>query len=94
MAKAEKDKKDPKNINVETVVSYLNHSFAKKIEEVFGNKAKAVKGTELYKAQVEFCYLIDEIQRGPSYILPKAISDANEFIASLERKEEVSDEAA
>ncbi len=58
--------------------------FAKKTEEVFGSRVKAVRGTALYNAQVEHCYMIDEIQRGPTYMVPKAISAANEFITSLE----------
>ena len=76
------EKKDVKSINVNQVVSYLNHQFAKTAEEVFG-RVMAVKGTPLYDFQVEHCYLIDEIQRGPTYILPKIISDANENIAAM-----------
>lgn len=77
------DKKDAKSINIEQVVSYLNHTFAKTAEEVFGYKVKSVKGTPLYTFQVEHCYLIDEIQRGPIYMLPKIISVTNENIAAM-----------
>lgn len=77
-----KDKKDAKSINVPQVVSYLNHTFGKTAEEVFGRVA-APKGTPLYDFQVEHCYLIDEIQRGPTYMLPKIISDANNNIAAM-----------
>ena len=41
------------------------------------------KGTKLYAYQVEFCYFIDEIQRGPTYIVPKVIADCNDFINKI-----------
>ncbi len=82
------DKKDVKSINIEQVVSYLNHTFAKTAEEVFGAKVRsAVRGTPLYTYQVDHCYLVDEIQRGPTYMLPKVISSANENIASMKDEE-------
>ncbi len=82
------DKKDAKSINIEQVVSYLNHTFAKTAEEVFGSKARsAIKGTPLYIRQVDHCYLVDEIQRGPIYMLPKVISSANDNISSMKGEE-------
>ena len=88
MSKFEKDKREVKSINVEQVVSYLNHTFAKASDEVFGSlRSKAVKGTPLYRFQVEHCYLIDEIQRGPTYMLPKVISNANDNIAEMKQQE-------
>ena len=42
------------------------------------------KGTKLYKFQVDFCYLIDEITRGPMYIVPKRIQATNALIGRLE----------
>ena len=92
MAKFDKEKRDVKTINVDQVVSYLNHTFAETVREVFGPRAKSqrtsdlgvhVEGTALYWAQTEFCYLIDEIQRGPTYMLPKVIGYANNFISSM-----------
>ena len=79
------DRKDAKSINVNQVVSYLNHTFAKTAEETFG-RAAAVKGTSLYDFQVEHCYLVDEIQRGPTYMLPKVISNANDNIAAMKAR--------
>ena len=78
------DKRDAKSINVNQVVSYLNHTFAKAAEENFGRTA-AVKGTKLYNFQVKHCYLVDEIQRGPTYMLPKVISTANDNIAAMKQ---------
>ena len=77
---------EEKKINTEQVVAYLSHAFTKasqKIQQSIGNRNH--KGTNLYRYQVEFCYMVDEIQRGPSYILPKIIQDANQLIADLER---------
>lgn len=76
------DKKDARSINIKQVVSYLNHSFTKMAEEVFASRA-AVKGTPLYKFQVDHCYFVDEIERGPTYMLPKVISYANDNIAAM-----------
>lgn len=80
------DKKDVKSINVKQVVSYLNHSFAKMAEDVFASRA-AVKGTPLYDFQVKHCYLVDEIERGPIYMLPKVISRANDNISAIKEWE-------
>ena len=78
---------EEKKINVEQVVTYLSHAFAraqqKAVYALGGNRNH--KGSKLYDFQVGFCYLIDEIQRGPVYILPKVIQDANQLILELER---------
>ncbi len=80
-------------INIDHVVRYLSHAFAKaqsKAQSKIGNKAlrTVVKGkvttTTLYDYQIRFSYLIDDIQRGPTYIAPKKIQEANELIAKLD----------
>lgn len=84
---------DQQKINVDKVVRYLSHAFAKAMSNAtskIGNKALRTKTkgkittTALYDYQVKFCYLIDDIQRGPSYIAPKKIQEANELITELE----------
>lgn len=84
-----------KKINVDQVVSYLSHAFSKaqsRAVSKIGNKALrtvvdgAVETTALYDYQVEFCHLVNEIQRGPVYIVPKVIQDANDLIARLEQE--------
>lgn len=75
--------KDVNTIDVGQVVSYLSHSFAKTSEEVFGGRSGAVRGTDQYNYQVDFCYLVDEIERGPRYLLPKVIGNANDLIARM-----------
>lgn len=36
-----------------------------------------------YKLQQEFCYRLDEIQRGPIYLAPKLIQQLNGWIGKL-----------
>ena len=73
------------NIDVPKVVKFLSRSF-----EVAQDKAKLTigkdntRGSKLYKFQVDFCYLIDEIMRGPTYIIPKRIQETNTLITRLE----------
>jgi len=71
---------EPKKIDRDQVVNYLNHAFAKAIQPL-GNKN--TKGTELYDHQVEFSYFIDSIQRSPTYIVSKIITDCNRLIDSI-----------
>lgn len=80
-------RQEERKINTEQVVSYLSHAFVRasqKAAHQIGNRN--YKGTCLYRYQTEFCYMMDEIQRGPEYILPKVIQDANQLIVSLERE--------
>lgn len=77
------DFKQQKKINVDQVVNYLNHAFSKAIQRSNLGPSNH-KGTKLYDYQVDFCYLIHEIQKGPSYIVPKKITEANELIAMIE----------
>ncbi len=72
-----------KKINVEKVVKYLNHTFSKAQQQAINTGSKNGKGTKLYDFQVEFCYLIDHIERGPAYLVSKKISEANDLIEKL-----------
>ncbi len=65
-----------KRIDVGQVVKYLNHAFARA-------RSSAGKNIDVRAAEIEFCYMIDQIQRGPIYISPKVIADANELIAQI-----------
>ena len=94
---AERFEKPERKINIPQVVNYLSHAFAKahgRVSGKLGGRATRVvvdgkvETTPLYDYQVEFCYLIDEIQRGPLYIIPKVIQDANDLIARLEKEGE------
>lgn len=84
----------PKEVKVAEVVKYLNRAFARAVSKAASKiglkavRARDARGvyetTPMYDYQVKFCYLIDKIQRGPEYIAPKVIQEANELIASLE----------
>lgn len=79
---------EERKINTEQVVSYLSHSFARAMKSLPPSVGRSnVKGSVLYSYQVDFCYLIDEIQHGPEYILPKVIQDANQLIDALSREQ-------
>jgi len=71
---------EAKTINRDQVVKYLNHAFAK---ATYHLGSKNVKGTDLHTYQVEFCYLIDGIQRSPTYIVSKIITECNKLIDGI-----------
>lgn len=83
-----------KELDHAEVVSYLSRSFARAVYKAnaAGNLSKAlrtvkngkVSTTDLYDLQVDFSYMIDEIERGPVYIAPKIVSDVKELIAKIE----------
>lgn len=69
-------------IDIRQTVRQFRTVFQKAVEPL-SKKQKAVKGTKLYELQVDFCYLIDSIQRGPRYQLHKAVAKCNEFIDGI-----------
>lgn len=80
-------KQAPAGINTDNVVRFLNGAFAKATagmpKAVAPNKKTGAAASRLYELQVEFAYLINEIQRGPNYFAPKVISEANEFLDAI-----------
>jgi len=82
-------------INIEDVVKYLNRAFNKAIyknSHIIGKQAirtRNIQGkwetTPLYDYQVDFAYLINEIQRAPIYNARKAIHKANYLIREIEQ---------
>ena len=84
-----------KEINLDDVTKYLSRAFSKaavKAAETIGPRALRSKNkrsglwetTPMYDYQVDFCYLMNNIQHGPRYISTKSIQWANELIARLE----------
>jgi len=71
-------------LDIKQIVDFLNHAF-RQASQGMGKATRSKDGTKsvLYQAQIDFCYLIDEITRGPTYIVPKIVTDANELIAKL-----------
>ena len=77
-------------IDIERVVGYLSHSFANATKPLGSKAVRTVeKGrvttTALYDYQVNFCYLIDAMQRGPVYIAPKMIQRVNDLIEEVKQ---------
>jgi len=83
-----------KEINIDDVIKYLSRAFSKattKAASTIGVRAHRFKEhdgswatTPLYDYQVDFCHLINNINKGPRYIAIKNIQRANELIAELE----------
>ncbi len=83
-----------KEINIPDVVKYLNRAFNKAVyknSHIIGKSAIRTMNTSgewettpLYDYQVDFAYLINEIQRAPIYNARKAIHKANYLIRDIE----------
>jgi hypothetical protein len=44
---------------------------------------REVEGLQHYKWQKDFAYMMDDIQRGAPYIVPKMVADCNKLIESI-----------
>ena len=69
-------------LNIPQIVDFLNHAF-RQATQGMGKATRSKDGVKnnLYQLQVDFSYMIDEIMRGPTYIVPKVVTDANALIA-------------
>jgi len=76
----EKPKVPKKIIDVNHVCSHLTWLFNNAISSMGRDWQK---GTKLYQYQIDFCYYIDDIRRGPTYLVPKNIADCNELINGI-----------
>jgi hypothetical protein len=70
-------------IDVEHVIRYLTRQFRQKTEDMGRD---APRGSELYKLQCDFTYMLDEIKRGPTYQVSKIIAKANEMLDAIPTK--------
>ncbi len=87
-----------REINLDDVVKYLNRAFSKAAYKASGALGKSAirfqqgngawETTSLYDYQVDFCYLINQIQREPTYASRKAIQHANDLIRELDDESE------
>lgn len=79
------------HVDIQRVVDHLGHAFAIATKDMGRAARVAVAGktelvpNNLYKLQVAFSYMINDIVRGPRYIAPKIIADCNEFIANINK---------
>ena len=68
-------------------VEQLNRSFAYTLQKAKKRLGQDnTKGTAIHKYQVDFCYLIDSIQREPSFSAPPLIQEAKELIEKLDNE--------
>lgn len=71
-------------VDVQQVIKFLSVAFTRAHQTAFENIGnRNGVGTRLYEFQVEFCYLVHDIENGPSYIAPKKIAEANKLIDRL-----------
>lgn len=65
--------------HVQRTLEELSSRFAKATKGVRDN----TRGSQLNKWQVDFCYMMDDIVRGPGYIAPKIVDNTNRFIDGI-----------
>jgi soluble cytochrome b562 len=70
-------------------VDYLNRSFARTRKEYIDKTAEKPernfngKSSSIKEYEEDFCYIINEVTRGPVYLAEKNISDAKELIRQM-----------
>ena len=70
-------------------VDYLNRSFARTRKEYMdktGEKPERNfigKSSSIKEYEEDFCYIINEVEKGPIYLAEKNISDAKELIRQM-----------
>lgn len=69
-------------IDVNHVCEHLTWLFKTATRDI----SKSSNSNDLYAHQVDFAYYLDNIQRGPTYIVPKIIAECNEFIDKISNK--------
>lgn len=75
------NKSPDRSANTSKTIAYLESTFAAiigKYATTHGSDNRV--GTTLYKYQVDFSYIIDDVKRGNSYSTQKYIMDANALI--------------
>jgi hypothetical protein len=80
---------NPFDLDIDETVAFLNRSFSRTAQKAmkknhWGNNVTRHSNTPLYTYQVDFMYLINDIQRGPIYIVPKLIQNTKDLIARME----------
>lgn len=68
------------NFDPKQQIRRLNAEFREKTKQLGNNN---LKGTQLHELQVEFAYLIDEIERGPIFAIPHVIYKTETLIRSI-----------
>jgi hypothetical protein len=71
-------------VNVDKVLAGINRSFVQATAGLGSN----AKGTKLYQYQVDYCYIVNEINRGPSCMVQKYLSDLDDLIDDIRSQRE------
>lgn len=81
---------NPEYNDVSQSVDYLNRAFARARKDYLDvTNAKSFKyrwqkqGTKIYHFEVDYCYIINEIQQGSIYLVSVNIANANDLIQKL-----------
>lgn len=69
--------------DIENTMERLSNSFARVYSATFGSQHAAVRGTDAYNFQVDFCYIMNELKQGPAALRQGYISEANDLIAKM-----------
>lgn len=69
--------------DIRNTMERLSTSFARVFSATFGSQHLAVRGTDAYQFQVDFCYIMNELKRGPDALRQSYISEANELISKM-----------
>lgn len=70
------------NYQIEKSINELSYRFSKATRGVRDN----TRGSRLHGWQVDFMYHVHGIRTSPSYIVPKYITNATEFVDSVEKE--------
>lgn len=75
--------------DLDRTISYLSSSFSRARETMLSKAYSSRTDKHLILAELrdyerDFCYLVDDIQRGHLYLAPKRVSDVNVLIKQVE----------
>lgn len=73
----------PTNETSQTI-SYLNNTFRKAIGALRLSSSSKNTSDKIKGYEIEFAYLIDDIERGHEHFVAKRISDANALISEVD----------
>jgi hypothetical protein len=80
-----KDGKEKETVlDIKQIVDFLNHAF-RQATQGMGKATRSKDGSksQMYIWQSEFSHMIDDIGRGPTYIVPKIVTDCNDLITKI-----------
>ena len=74
----------PFKLDLGRVSDFLSRKFREATDKLpRANRSDGGTTNTAYQLQQEFCYRLDEIQRGPSYLAPKLIQQTVAWVGTL-----------